>query len=75
MSSRATSTSQRQQVAAVALICRRALHPYGDQAGVAADRLTLHGRGIDTELSRELSYSGAPWLTQRSPYGVFLGLR
>jgi hypothetical protein len=35
----------------------------------------LHGGGIDPEPGGDLAHPGAPWLTQRSLYGVFLGLR
>jgi hypothetical protein len=34
----------------------------------------LHRRWINPELSRDLPHAGAPWLTQRGPYGIFLGL-
>jgi hypothetical protein len=33
----------------------------------------LDGRGIDPELSGDLAHAGAPWLTQRGPYGVLFG--
>jgi integration host factor subunit beta len=34
----------------------------------------LNGRWIDPELNGDLAHAGAPRLTQRSPYGVSLGL-